>query len=446
MLGPKLYAYDLAVENADGVTIYYDIINYDELEVVQPYYTNYSGNVDIPEEVNRWGLIYKVSSIGHHAFDRCSGLTSVTIPNSVTNIGIDAFCDCTGLTSVTIPDSVTNIGSWAFKGCTGLTSVNIPNSVTMIGDGAFFKCSSLVSVTIPSSVKYIFSEAFSKCSSLTTLTIPNSVTYIYTHAFSGCSGLTSVIIPKSVIFIGSCAFADCKSLKSVYISDIFDWCNIYYEDELSNPLYYASHLYLNNEELRDLVIPNGVTSIRYYAFANCSSLTSVVIPNSVTSIHDGAFKNCSSLASINIPNSVTSISRNVFENCSSLTSVIIGEKITEIGSNAFKGTRALKSIYILCEMPPSIEWNTFDNSNYTWTCLYVPTGSKDVYMNLPTIAYWRYFKSIVEFNPATINKISNEKIRKNLRYSLNGQLINKPQKGVNIIKMSDGSTKKVIVK
>ena len=147
-----------------------------------------------------------VTSIGSSAFEGCSGLTSVTIPNSVTSIGSSAFSRLLWPTSITIPNSVTSIGSSAFSGCSGLTSVTIPNSVTSIGDYAFSGCSGLTSVTIPNSVTSIGNYAFYNCSGLTSVTIGNSVTSIGDEAFWGCSGLTSVTIPNSVTSIGGNAF------------------------------------------------------------------------------------------------------------------------------------------------------------------------------------------------------------------------------------------------
>ena len=126
------------------------------------------------------------------AFFKCSGLTSVTIGNSVTSIGVSAFYNCSGLTSIAIGNSVTSIGGLAFYNCSGLTSITIPNSVTSIGNYAFYNCSSLTSVTIPNSVTSIGNDAFSGCSSLTSITIPNSVTSIGNGAFYGCSSLTSI--------------------------------------------------------------------------------------------------------------------------------------------------------------------------------------------------------------------------------------------------------------
>ena len=160
-----------------------------------------------------------VTSIGLSAFYNCSGLTSVTIPDSVTNIGNFAFDSCSGLASVTIPDSVTSIGYDAFSGCRGLTSVTIPDSVTSIGSSAFSGCSGLTSVTIPNSITSIGYEVFYGCSGLTSVTIPDSVTSIGGSAFRGCSGLTSVTIPDSVTIIGDYAFRDCSGLTSVTIPD-----------------------------------------------------------------------------------------------------------------------------------------------------------------------------------------------------------------------------------
>ena len=288
-----------------------------------------------------------VTSIKGCAFYRCSALTSITIPNSVTSIEDGAFAHCSALTSIHIPDSVTSIGDDAFLECSSLTSVSIGNSVTNIGYRAFDKCSSLTSIAIPNSVTSIGEWAFSSCSSLTSVSIGNSVTSIGEYAFYSCSKLTSVTIGESVTSIGDYAFEYCTSLtKTNYTGDIAGWCNIMFGNNYANPMCYSHNFYINDQEIKDLVIPNSVTSIGNYAFYNCDSFTSINIPNSITSIGNYAFRSCSSLTSINIPNSITSIGDYAFSFCSSLTSITLPDSVTSIGEYAFYYCSSLTSINI----------------------------------------------------------------------------------------------------
>ena len=295
-------AYDALI---DG--IYYNL-NFEtkEAEVAKH---RYVGSIVIPSSVFYNEYDFTVASIGPSAFDNCSYLTSVTIPNSVTEIGSSAFSGCTGLTSVTIGNSVTGIGEEAFSECLGLTSVTIPNSVNSISSGTFRDCTSLTSVTIPNSVTKIGKFAFFKCTGLTSVTIPNSVTEIGEYAFSGCTGLTSVTIPNSVTEIGSSAFSGCTGLTSVSIG-------------------------------------NSVTEIGEYAFSGCTGLNSVSIGNSVNEIGNSAFRFCTRLASVTIPNSVTGIGESAFSGCTGLTSVTIGKSVTIIGDYCFSECTGLTSIKV----------------------------------------------------------------------------------------------------
>ena len=349
-----------------------------------------------------------VTSIGRNAFSGCSGLARVSIPGSVTNIGgytsmewsetglvsIEGgvFSKCSGLTRVTIGAGVQSIADGMFSDCSGLTNVTIPASVTSIGEGAFFRCTALRSVRIPDSVtnieRYAFSGcsglcdtntlpggclvdgwvvgwtnsfsgaldlkgirgiadgAFSGCPGLMSVTIPDSVTSIGESAFYGCSGLTNVTIGKGVTSIGRYAFSGCNGLVAVHIHDLAAWCGIGFEDSDTNPLVFAHHLYLGGEEITDLIIPDGVTSIGRNAFSGCSGLTSVTIPDNVTSIGGYAFFCCNGLTSVTIGNSVTSIEDSAFSYCSGLTSVTIPDSVTNIGNSAFSHCSGLTSVTI----------------------------------------------------------------------------------------------------
>ena len=160
-----------------------------------------------------------VSSIGDYAFHNCTGLTNITISNSVTNVGTGVFSGCTGLTSIVIPNNVTSVGYEMFSFCTGLTSVTIADGVTNIDTCAFYKCTGLMSITIPDSVTSIGNSAFASCDGLTSVTIGDNVMSIGNGAFSGCKKLTSVTIGDSVTSIGSSAFFNCTKLTSINYRD-----------------------------------------------------------------------------------------------------------------------------------------------------------------------------------------------------------------------------------
>ena len=315
-----------------------------------------------------------VTSIGEYAFAGCSNLgsdntpanmthmlrnmipfrsgeTSIVIPNGVTSIGDYAFKDCTNLTSITIPNSVTSIGTGAFSGCDNLSDIDIPDSVTDLGDNLFAGCKGLTSIVIPYGVTEIDDGAFAECSELVSVTIPETVTSIGRSAFESCFKLTDVMIPSSVTSIGHSAFASCTSLSSIEI-------------------------------------PTQVTTIEGFTFWSCYSLVNVTIPEGVTSIGYDAFDMCYSLTSITIPNSVTAIERRAFAE-SGLTGIIIPENVTSIEEWAFTECNALTHITVHAVNPPTdVTASSFADTN---DCLiYVPSGSLNAYK---TAAGWSSYAS-----------------------------------------------------
>ena len=210
----------------------------------------------------------------------------------------------------------------------------------------------IVKVIIEDGVTSIGNSSFDGCSSLMDISISNSVKKIEYEAFHGCISLTSIAIPASVIEIESGAFNGCSELKSVHISDVAAWCNIKFSygwamnNLYSNPLYYAHHLYLDGEEIKELVIPDGVTAISDFAFLDCDGLTSVTIPNSVVSLGNASFCWCSGITSISIGSGITSFGEKTFQGCLNMVTATITEGVTTIGKEAFISCSSLISINI----------------------------------------------------------------------------------------------------
>lgn len=203
--------------------------------------TSKTGAVTIPSTIDGKTVISLKGAYNAGAFQNCAGITSVTIPNTITLIGQYAFENCTGLKSITLPDSITKIESRAFSGCSGMTSVTLSNNLTSIAGWAFNGCTGLKSLTIPDSVTTIGEGAFKGCSGLKSLTLSKNLTKITDRSFEGCSGLTSVILPESVT-----------------------------------------------------TIEGNYTNI-YGAFGDCTNLAKILIPDSVASIGTGAFQGCKKL-------------------------------------------------------------------------------------------------------------------------------------------------------
>ena len=315
-------AYDFSAENDDGVTIYYNTIDDNSVEVTRNN-NSYSGSVVIPSVVIYNGKNYNVTSIGYSAFSGYSDLTSVTIPESVTSIGDWAFSACSSLTEITIPESVTSIGRSAFENCSSLTSIIIPESVTAIGEQAFYNTAWFNNQS--EGIVYINSALYTYKGNMqenTHIVIKDGTKFICNGAFRNCSSLTSVIIPGSITSIGDYAFSGCSSLtEMIYNAEKCETLGTYW---------------LENVALQKLTIGTTVKSIPNSAFSSCSSLTSITIARSVTAIGDYAFSGCSSLKSITIPESVTEIGRSAFQYCSSLKSITIPGSVTSIGDYAFE--------------------------------------------------------------------------------------------------------------
>ena len=488
-LSLSAWAHDAEV---DGIFYNLDADNKTATVTKTYLYYEYSGDVVIPETVTYNGITYSVTSLGDYCFNGCIRLTSITIPNSVTSLGQGCFLGCIRLTSITIPNSVTSLGENCFSWCSSIermvvdaanpvydsredcnaiihTSTNelvagcknsqIPNSVTSLGNWCFSDCSSLTSIAIPNSVKSLGERCFNGCSSLTSITIPNSVKSLGYECFRGCSSLEHMVvdadnpvydsredcnaiihtstnelvagcknsqIPNSVTSLGDKSFSGCSSLTAITIPNSVKSLGV--------------DCFLGCSSLTSITIPNSVRRLGDYCFYDCSSLASITIPNSVKSLGYKCFFGCSSLTAITIPNSVTSLGGSCFYDCSSLTSITIPNSVLSLGCFCFYGCSSLTAIYMLPSIPPSADYNTFDNTPLETVYVVDEDAKKAYQIRNP----WKAYEIVVM--PTGIEELETDKTAPTIigYYDLNGKLINGKQRGAVIVRYSDGTTRKVL--
>ena len=325
----------------------------------------------------------------------------------------------------------------------GNLSVLDLSEAKIVAGGDYYYYDNLFNNKVYTSNDEIGEYAFAYCSGLTSLTLPVGITSIGEFAFSGCSGLTSLNLPAGITKIGDDAFNDCSGLKEVRfcINDNLDTyltkghpyidvdCGIKY--------------YINDKEITSIEIPSNVTTLGDCVFQGFSGLTSLDLPAGITEIGSSAFQDCSGLTSLTLPAGITSIGSYAFLRCSGLTSLTLPAGITKIGAGTFSGCSGLTSIYVYAEKVPRIDSYAFAGVDAKKCTLYVPMGTRDDYR---LSVFGDYFENIVEFEATGIDKTTTSTdVEEVVRYSVNGQRLSAPTKGLNIVKYSDGSVKKVAV-
>lgn len=439
------FAYDFQL---DG--IYYTIISESDctVEVTRNNDKYYSGNMVIPKQVTKYGQTYTVTRIGENAFYDCKNLYSVTIPETVDSINSGAFIWCSAITEINvdgnspyfqskdgvlfnkamtkllhfpnaksgdyqIPDGVETIGSHSFNTNMQLHSVSMPSTVKRIEKQAFEICETLYDVQLSSSLEFIGSNAFSSCP-FSTITLPESLKYLDSEAFNGCDRLTSLFIPKNVEFIGdNTAIGYCTSMERIDVAP-------------ENPHYTSIDGILYDKALtKVLKCPSQIQDLEW----------------------------------ITLPSTITHICKSAFHTNKSLARIVIPAGVTEIGGGAFYYCSNLSRVTCYATTPPSTpleQYSTSDPWDYSGrstATLYVPKGCADVYRNFYNRTYYygnvypyAKFKEIVEMDEeAGISSGIYDDCKIEVsRYNASGIKLDSAAKGLNIIRMSDGTTKKII--
>ena len=345
--------YDFSAVSSSGDTLYYYLEDgiavvtcpgdIDEEDYWPEGITQPQGALVIDGTVSYDGTTYTVATIGAYAFYGCSGITSVSFPESLNTIKDWAFYDCSSLASVDIPASVADFGNYVFSG----TALPEP----IYKDAVF--------VYMPVAATGVY-------------TIPDQITYICGGAFYRCASLTHVVMPNSVTEIGPGAFLECDGLtQPIYNNTLF----------ARLPLTYSG----------SYTIPDGITTVCASSFTHTTGLTELIMPNSVTSMGGGAVGYCTSLTSVTLSDALTEIPNFAFMRCTALPTITLPASIESIGAGAFNNCTAMDSIVVQSTTPPSIGMSAFRNVPETCV-LIVPCGTLDAY----TEAWGTYFTQIVE--------------------------------------------------
>ena len=377
-----------------------------------------------------------VTKIAKSAFYGQTGLTAIALPEGLTSIGEQAFYGCNNLAAITIPSSLNTIGKNAFDGCTGLLSVTIDNpnfvatprdpknsfktifgsqvknyaissATTTIGKYAFYGCTDMTSFEIPAAVTRIDTSAFSMCRGLTSIALPAGITTVSKNLFYNCSSLTSIAIPAGVTEIESDAFNLCRKLTSVSI-------------------------------------PDGVKTLGNSSFYGCSDLTTITIPASVDSIGNNAFAYCINLTAFDIPDAVKKIGSYTFYSCLKLNNITIGSNVESIGSCAFSMCPSLTSITCNALTPPTLEDKAFDFDDIEGSVtLTIPEDAEELYRSTD----WNKFlpaPGATDDQGTGIASTELDAPQATEAYDISGRRQNGLKQGLNIVRMSDGTTKKLI--
>ena len=440
-----IYYYTIDKERV-GVSVDYDM-DPTTYEITYHYYT---GSLTIPSSVTYDEKTYKVSRVYLWG---CSELTSISLPSTLEEIAEGGFADCSQLTQITLPDSLKKIGRFAFQGCDNIKEITIPKSVREIGQDAF-RLSGIEKLVIKDMAAWCGvkksggfinsnTKVFLNEEEIKDLVVPDGVTIIEPNTFNGFKSIETVYIPESVDSIGDNAFLGCSNITKVTAHDIASWCGIRFGNTmiiqngtvyfLSNPVCMSRNLYIGNEQVTELIIPEGVEEIGYSAFERCLGITKVSLPSTLRKVGADAFFDCTDIMMVNItslqdycsiyfgnpganpfqdymmnraftwmlingqylrdmevlhiPNGTTEVKPNSFAKVDNTGSIIIPASVNKIGAYAFyTSVRSLYTVYIDGHIDDMGE-HAFGNCPYIGT-IYVNDANPD---SIPDNAFYNYY-------------------------------------------------------
>ena len=411
-----------------------------------------------------------ITTIGDSAFYRCDKLAAIELPAHVTSIGTRAFGGCELLSNITLPSGLTSMGTGAFSGC-GFTEIAVPDGITTISDELFRGCSKLTAITLPKSLKAIGRRAFSGCG-FTEFVIPDAVTTINDYLFESCSNLQDVTFPKTLQHIGkgifrNCGFSQYSLPKEINVITDEMFCECYNLGQITlheGVTSIGKNAFSYCQNMTGINIPTSVTTIEEGAFLH-SALKEVNLPDGITEIADNAFACCENLSNLHLPAELQRIGKATFEGCYRLSKVEIPSKVTEIGEFAFYKTTQngedlvlpaslktigqyafagtfYKTIHAYMTEPVALSEYDFDPYDIPNIKLYVPKGTAQKYREA---IVWKDF-DIVEMDLSGIQgTTAGDTVKEVARYDENGHRLTVPTKGMNIVRYSDGTTKKIMV-
>lgn len=424
-----------------------------------------------------------ISLIEAGAFAGCRNLTSIRV--EADNKTYDSRNDCnaiietatntlhTGCISTIIPDGMTTIGTGAFY-MSRIESIKIPNSVVTIGMAAFEDCTRLKKITIPNAVQNIDAEAFGYCESLEEVTLPNTLSAIGDYAFYGCTSLDTIYSEiENPFYINDNVFGNLYEKAHLFIpygtrskyGETFAWKKFSFREELNEGSTFTldlddgtrMHFIVTSTENKTCEIGKKFKEVEEKEAAiDNLTLETITIPSTargfkVTGIGAYAFLGCTGIKELVLPEHITSIGERAYQDCTGLTNIVLPSSIRNIGQYAFANCLGLTSVTTLINIPFNLDETAFmmadENYNpyimYSVAKLYVPEGRGNLYKQTTG---WKLFNSISEINPNGINAVSSPTMESVKWFSPDGKALNKVQHGLNIIRMSDGTTKKVIKK